>query len=172
MNAQHVPMHRDSQSCTIGFTGMKTLLNPKDKEEIIARLARMQPVSQRRWGRMSVPQMVCHLSDSFRGPMGERALSRARWFARGLTKWFALYFPRPWPKGFKTRPEIDQEIGGTPPGDFAADVRELRRLLDRFTRQPRDFEWHPHPVFGSMSDKDWQRWGYLHMDHHLRQFGA
>jgi uncharacterized protein DUF1569 len=151
---------------------MKTLLNLKDKEEITARLEQIQPTSQRQWGKMSAPQMVCHLSDSFRGPMGERRVTPAPWLARRLAKWFALYVPLPWPKGFRTRPEMDQQIGGTPPGEFAADMRELRRLLDRFTLQPKDFEWHPHPVFGSMSDKDWQRWGYLHMDHHLRQFGA
>ena len=151
---------------------MKTLLNSNDRQEILARLARIRPDSQRRWGKMSAPQMVCHLGDSFRGPMGEKTLSLASWFGRTATKWFALYVPFPWPHGVKTRPEMDQQIAGTPPGDFDSDVRELRRLMDRFTRHPRNFEWHPHPVFGAMSDKDWQRWGYLHMDHHLRQFGA
>jgi Protein of unknown function (DUF1569) len=29
----------------------------------------------------------------------------------------------------------------------------------------------PHPIFGPMTAKDWMRWGYLHADHHLRQFG-
>jgi hypothetical protein len=28
-----------------------------------------------------------------------------------------------------------------------------------------------HPFFGPMSREDWLRWGYLHADHHLRQFG-
>jgi hypothetical protein len=27
-----------------------------------------------------------------------------------------------------------------------------------------------HPLFGSMEHADWMRWGYLHTDHHLRQF--
>jgi hypothetical protein len=27
-----------------------------------------------------------------------------------------------------------------------------------------------HPFFGSMQHADWMRWGYLHADHHLRQF--
>jgi hypothetical protein len=26
-------------------------------------------------------------------------------------------------------------------------------------------------MFGPMTEKDWMRWGYLHADHHLRQFG-
>jgi hypothetical protein len=29
-----------------------------------------------------------------------------------------------------------------------------------------------HPFFGHMLCKDWTRWGYLHADHHLRQFGV
>jgi hypothetical protein len=27
-------------------------------------------------------------------------------------------------------------------------------------------------VFGRMSQAAWLRWAYLHMDHHLRQFGV
>jgi hypothetical protein len=29
-----------------------------------------------------------------------------------------------------------------------------------------------HPIFGPMSEAAWLRWGYLHADHHLRQFGG
>ena len=32
--------------------------------------------------------------------------------------------------------------------------------------------WPAHPFFGAMSSSAWLRWGYLHMDHHLRQFGV
>jgi hypothetical protein len=53
-----------------------------------------------------------------------------------------------------------------------SDLDELRHHLDRFSRQPRDFEFQPHPIFGQMTEKEWMRWGYLHMDHHLRQFGV
>jgi len=28
-----------------------------------------------------------------------------------------------------------------------------------------------HSLFGQMSYVDWMRWGYLHTDHHLREFG-
>jgi hypothetical protein len=41
---------------------MKTLLNRRDKEEIIARVQAVRPTSPRRWERMSAHQMVCHLT--------------------------------------------------------------------------------------------------------------
>jgi hypothetical protein len=78
----------------------------------------------------------------------------------------------PWPRGIVTVSEIDQQLGGTKPADFAADVAQLESLVELVTRQPRDFHWQPHPLFGAMSERAWLRWGYRHMDHHLRQFGA
>ena len=152
---------------------MKTLLNLKDKEEIAARLQAVGPSSPRRWGQMSAPQMVCHLSDGFRIYMGLKPASPARLpYPRSLVKWVALWAPMPWPKGFKAVPELDQQVGGTRPVEFDNDVLELRNLVDRFTRRPRDFQWQVHPQFGQMSEKEWMQLGYLHMDHHLRQFGA
>ena len=49
---------------------MKTLFNPKDKEEIIASVPTVRPTSPRYWGKMSTHHMVCHLSDGFRMYMG------------------------------------------------------------------------------------------------------
>jgi Protein of unknown function (DUF1569) len=152
---------------------MKTLLNVKDKEEIIARLQGVRPTSLRLWGKMSVHQMVCHLSDGFKMYMGLTPVSPVNVpYPGSLLKWVALWAPIPWPKGFNTAPELDQQVGGTLPVEFDNDVRELQRLVSCFTRQPRDVQWQVHPQFGKMSEKEWMRLGYLHMDHHLRQFGA
>lgn len=152
---------------------MKTLARQHDKTEILNRLKAVRPDSSRRWGRMSAHQMICHLSDAFRMGMGRKPVSHiATLPRRTMVKWIALYVPVPWPSGILTRPEIDQMAGGTTPVDFAADVAELEALLELVTAHPRNFDWDPHPIFGSMSDADWLRWGYLHMDHHLRQFGA
>ena len=152
---------------------MKTLARPYDKAEILRRLKEVRPESVRRWGRMSAHQMVCHLSDSLRMGTGHKPVSHATSrLHRTIVKWVALYLPLPWPGGILTRPEIDQEIGGTKPVDFAADVAELEALLELITAQTRSFDWHVHPIFGKMSDTAWLRWGYLHTDHRLRQFGA
>jgi hypothetical protein len=152
---------------------MKTLAHEQDVAEIQRRLKTITLQCQRRWGRMSVHQMICHLSDSFLAVTGRRPVSTATGpLQRTVIKWAALYVPLTWPTGYPTRPEIDQSIGGTRPGDFAADVALLEVLLSQFTTDTTCVEGQQHPIFGPMSRSAWMRWGYLHMDHHLRQFGC
>ena len=141
------------------------------KAEIEARLRRLQPDSSRLWGKMTAPQMVCHLNDSFLGVMGDKPAKIVRFSSWRLVKWIALYGPMHWPQGVKTRPEFEQGIGGTPPAEFDADIRILLTNVARFTHSPLAFEFRPHPLFGRMTERQWMRWGYLHCDHHLRQFG-
>ena len=151
---------------------MKSMARASDKAEIVRRLETVRPECTARWGRMSAHQMVCHLSDSFRHVTQQKQASPATSVLQAtIVKWIALYAPLRWPRGVPTRPEMDQEAGGTAPGDFAADLAELESLLEIVTTQSKDYAWPSHPLFGRMSEGAWMRWAYLHMDHHLRQFG-
>jgi len=152
---------------------VKTLENQADKHELLRRLATIHRESASRWGRMSASQMIAHLKDAFEMSMGLRRVSPVRVpYPRRVLQWTALWVPIPWPHGFPAAPELNQEVSGTPPQEFGADVRDLAALIERFTRRPPDFEWCPHPHFGAMSERGWMRLGYLHTDHHFRQFGA
>ena len=152
----------------------KSLSNPNDRAELLTRIERVRPDTPRKWGRMTAPQMICHLTDAFRGIMGERpspspAAAFPRWKQR-LIKLVAIHSPLPWPHGTPTLPHIDSERGGTRPRAFDADVAELVQAFERFaaghgTRGP-------HFAFGPLSAEEWARWGYRHVDHHLRQFGV
>src|ERR1700722_2141680 len=109
---------------------MKTLANVTDKAEIIARLATIGPLSQRRWGKMTAAQMICHLSDALRVSMGERAPKPIGGLAsRTVVKWAALWLPSKWPQGVKTVPECEAGVGGTPPAEMERDLAELHQLL-------------------------------------------
>ncbi len=152
---------------------MKALDQPECVRELGARLARMRPDTPRLWGKMTAPQMICHVSDAFLGVMGEKPMEVPCGFSMWpVIKYLALYAPMQWPKGVPTRPEFDQCAGaGTRPAQFESDVRSLIATMERFCRRPRGFEFRPHPLFKTMSERQWMRWGYLHVDHHLRQFG-
>jgi hypothetical protein len=154
-------------------TVLRTLDQPGPKQEILKRIVCLRPNLNQRWGKMNARQMVSHLNDSFVTVMGGRQVSIDPDFRfRGLVKWCGLYLPMHWPHDVPTRPEIDQELYGTPPGDFDLDRQMLVGLVDRFSRQPRDFTFDPHPIFLEMTEWQWMRWGWLHTDHHLRQFGV
>ncbi len=152
---------------------MRTLANPNDKIEILNRLRGVRPGSQRHWGRMTSHEMICHLTDAFHSCLGEREVRAAsRWIPRGPFRFAALWIPVPWPHGVKGPPEWDPKADGTHPGEFENDKKELKKLIERYAKRPQGFEWPAHPFFGRMPEADWMRLAYLHLDHHLRQFGA
>jgi prephenate dehydrogenase len=84
-------------------------------------------------------------------------------------KWMALRSGLRWPKNIQTVPELKKAITEHSEVEFAVLVRAVVESMEAVARGPR---YAPsHPMFGPMSAEDWMRWGYLHADHHLRQFG-
>jgi hypothetical protein len=150
---------------------VKTLSSLAVRQNISLRLKELSPEDRARWGLMTVDQMVCHLDDSYKVALGEKKASQATGLLqRTLLKRLALQAPMQWPKGVRTRPEIEQGKGGSVPIDFRQDLASLLSTLSRFCDElPRPCV--PHPIFGEMTAHNWMRWGYLHADHHLRQFG-
>jgi len=152
---------------------MAKLLDDEARRHVEVRVRQLRPDSVRQWGRMTPHQAICHLNDSFKLALDERPVTDAIGPLRPLIKFIALQLPLRWPKGrIKTRPEAEQGIGGTPPGDFEQDRGELLALMVRFCSAPDANYCAKHPIFGPMRAMHWRRWAYLHMDHHLRQFGV
>jgi hypothetical protein len=138
-----------------------------------ARVLRLRPDSVRQWGSMTPHQAICHMSDGLRMSLNERPVASVAGPLGPLIRFVALSLPVPWPRGrIRTVPEAEQGVGGTPPGDFDRDRTELVELIARFCAAPADGFCPTHPIFGAMTTDGWKRWGYLHMDHHLRQFGV
>jgi Protein of unknown function (DUF1569) len=77
----------------------------------------------------------------------------------------ALRLPAKWPHGVKTRPQVEQGVGGTAPLEFEQIACGCSLFLSDFAGSQQATA--THPVFGPMSRKEWLRWGYLHADHHL-----
>ena len=133
------------------------------------RIGNLTPNAERRWGRMTAHQMVCHLTDQLRVAFGEIPTQPIRGVLRyPLMKQFVIDV-MPWPKG---RVQAASEMFSTPPGVWQHDLTTLSQMLERFlTADPRS-EWPPHPQFGRMSGPLWGRLVCRHFDHHLSQFGC
>jgi hypothetical protein len=151
---------------------MGSRLDMASRASLEARVRRLRPDSVRQWGRMTPHQAICHMSDAFRMSLNERHVAPVDGRFPPLIRFVALTLPLPWPRGrIKTVREAEQGAGGTPPTDFERDRTELLELMTRFCTAGTDGLCPTHPVFGRMTTGAWKRWGYRHMDHHLRQFG-
>jgi hypothetical protein len=152
---------------------MKTVSAPEPRAQLIGRLQRLAPTAVARWGSLTAAEMLCHLGDSFESVLGVRLPPgpTPSGKARPLLKWLILYAPMPWPKGVKTRPGVDPHQQGTRPGDFQLDRARAIAGLDQLAAAPAGSLARVHFMVGPMSQKDWHRWAYKHVDHHLRQFG-
>lgn len=152
---------------------IKNLQNERDRAEIIRRLQTITNNTPGFWGKMTANQMICHLSDAFRGVTGEIKVAPTGTLSqRVVLKRMMLYLPPVTVQNYPTSPEINQEIGGTRPTNFDSDAAELKRLIAEFTDEKSDFTKWSHPFFGKLSRWEWSRWAYVHINHHLRQFGA
>jgi hypothetical protein len=150
---------------------MKTLRDSSVQREIRSRLASVTREDSARWGKMAVHQMMCHLRDACWVGLGEKKVAMvAIPMPRPVMKCLALQVPLQWPHGLKSPPEVAQDVDGTRPVEFESDRASLLAAMEQFCSEVRE-PCVPHPFFGSMSANDWWRWGYLHTDHHLRQFG-
>ncbi len=147
---------------------MRSMFDTACRSELLGRLRRMSPQARARWGRMTAPQMVMHLSDQMRHTLGdrpcERRPSRLSW---PIVRWLAIHW-LPWPKG---RIQGPPEAFSTPPSHWEADLASLEALVERFGASQQVKDWPEHALFGTMSVRDWGVFCYRHFDHHLRQFG-
>lgn len=148
---------------------MKTLAYEGDILEIRRRMESLTVSDCAEWGLMSVAEMVCHLREAFALGLGELIAKPVKapvpaW----VMKWVALRLPMRWPRNVPTVSELKQ--GNAPqPGVFEDDLAAALANVQRFVAAQDNRT--PHAILGSMKPAEWMRWGYLHTDHHLRQFG-
>jgi len=149
---------------------MKTLANECDLNELQQRYAALRGDEQPLFGTMSPGTAVCHVREAYRWALGGivGTVPYELPLPPSVLKRLALYGPMKWRTGLKTIRELEPGQPGTVPADFSADkagaLAEMQRFRDSIGTSA-------HAFLGPMTRADWLRWGYLHADHHLRQFG-
>ncbi len=151
---------------------MKSFCHRGDQVEIFDRLHHFRATDGPRWGRMYAGAMVRHLVESHEMAMRKFEVDRpAMSLLRGPHgRWLALGLPMQWGKSIPTLPELDIMRRGNYTVDFAAERLRLLGLIDEFCECSDKDLLAEHPLLGRFTRDDWMRWGYLHADHHLRQF--
>jgi hypothetical protein len=133
------------------------------------RIRSLRPDAQRRWGKMTASQMVCHLADQLRIALGQLPTQPIGEVLRYSPMKQLVIDVLPWPKG---RIQGPPEAFTSTPDRWEDDVAALLGLLDTFGGRGEQGTWAPHPNFGRMSGALWGRLTCRHFDHHLTQFGV
>lgn len=148
---------------------VKNLFEAPTYQEIIGRLNKLTPATQRQWGKMTVSQMLAHCKEAFKVPLTDKSM-KGYFFLSLIGPLFKkkLYSNKMWPHGLPTAPNfvIKDER------DFEKEKNELISLINRFHTEPGKVGRYPHPVFGKFTSEQWGKSMWKHLDHHLRQFGV
>lgn len=148
---------------------MRSLLTPADRAALLRRFHELRPDAPPRWGRMTAPRMLAHLSDQMRHTLGDARVAPRRGPLRlPLVRQLVMYW-LPWPHG---RVQGPPEAFRTQPTEWAADLTAFLALVDRFVAAETRVEWPDHAFFGPMTRRSWGYFCHRHFDYHLRQFGV
>ncbi len=149
---------------------MKTILDKSTRDELTARIHRINENSQRRWGKMTVWQMLKHCTSWDEWVLGTHKPKYKQSFPGILFGKLAL----------KSSVESDKPMQKNMPAGFLA-IKErdgdvnlqkqkwIERINEYAAYNNPDFI---HDFFGKMTTEQIGKFAYKHADHHLRQFGC
>jgi len=149
---------------------LKNLFDSKEREDLILRISKMKADMTPEWGKMNAHQTIVHLTDPLKAALGERPVQfeKSMFGVWPLNKLISQLLP--WPKGAPTSQDFIQGMKGTKPVDFEKDLESLKETIICFSSQERSVKFNMNPLFGKLSNDEWARTMWRHIDHHLRQF--
>lgn len=149
---------------------MKNLFEKETYDEIMVRLHKLTPQSERQWGKMNVSQMMAHCCAAFEVAQGDRVRKRGflGYLFGGMYKKKYVY-----ENSFKRNDPTDPTFVITDERDFQIERARLIKHIERFhLGGPEKVTKANHPFFGKMTPIEWAQLGYNHLNHHFKQFGA
>jgi hypothetical protein len=149
---------------------MTTLFDKAAFDEIISRIEKLSPQTQRLWGKMNVNQMLAHCSVGIQTATGEKFL-RSSLFLRIIGSLFKSMTTNDKPFSHGSPTHQGFIIGNT--DGFEKEKENLLNLLNKFhVGGESKCTDNPHAFFGRLAPRQWGSLMYKHIDHHLKQFNV
>ncbi|WP_413997623.1 DUF1569 domain-containing protein [Flavobacterium sp. W1B] len=148
---------------------MKSIYNKTHNLELIDRINKLKPESQAQWGKMNAAQMLSHCQGPIDVAFGDLKL-KPNFLIALLGKLFKnkILGAGEFKKSSPTAPQFIRKETI----DFEQSKKELIFKITQFSELgEKAIKSNKHPFFGEMSFEDWDRLQYMHLDHHLKQFG-
>jgi hypothetical protein len=120
---------------------------------------------------MTVDQGVHHLNLACGGGLGFYQLPDESYLtSRTVFRWIFVDWLNEQPRGLRLPKDfkipLDQHF------DFYDEQAKLKEIIEVASKATNNDAWQPHPLFGKMSAWEWGKLLQIHIDYHLRQFGA
>jgi len=149
---------------------MNSLFNEKESSAIISRINRLTPDSRSNWGKMNVSQMLAHCQEPLQIALGKKNLKRNLFgilFGRIAKK--KLVSDQPYKHSLPTAPSFIVKDERS----FEIEKTKLLQLVEEFTKGGEaGLTKEPHGFFGPLTNEEWDKSQWKHLDHHLQQFGV
>ena len=150
---------------------MKDIFDKTVSEGIINRIDALTPNSERKWGKMTVDQMLAHCNVTYELIYDSKVPK-----PKGLKKWMLKTFiknvvvnEKPYKKNGRTAPVflvINKKDFKTEKDRLHAYIRNTQELGSAY------FDNKESHSFGNLTKNEWNNMFYKHLDHHLSQFGV
>ncbi len=140
-------------------------------QELLSRINQLSPISQRRWGKMNVSQMLAHCCVPYEQLLGERNDGPNAMMKIVMR----LFFKGTMTNEIPYKPNLP-----TAPSFIIVDQRDFEKEKNRliaYVKQPLAlgetyFENKYQITLGNLNSTQWNNMLWKHLDHHLRQFGV
>jgi hypothetical protein len=148
---------------------MANIFDKNANRQILERLEKLTADTTPQWGKMTAPQMVLHAQKPLDVALGKLMLkSNLIGFLFGKMAKSSFLKNKGFGKNSPTAPQF--KITTDP--DFETEKKKLMEIVASFGEiGPSIIANKKHPFFGEMTEEEWGILQFLHLDHHLQQFG-
>lgn len=149
---------------------MTNIFDKQDNQDLLERFGKLTAGNRPLWGKMTVSQMLVHCQKPIEVVTGElRLKSGLLGFLFGKMAKNNFLKMKGFGKNAPTHPMF--RIRHEP--DFESEKQTLMAQVAAFAEKgTRIIATLKHPFFGPMTEEEWGMLMYLHLDHHLKQFGV
>jgi hypothetical protein len=144
------------------------LHDPAVRQGIRTRIQALSPTSTRKWGKMTIDQMLWHVNQALAQALGHIGSEPVKMPVPAVVLRF-MVLSVPWPKGSPTAPEL---VADAERRQFDVERMRCLELIETFAAKSIDEPWPVSGTLGRMTGRQWSRLEAKHLDHHLKQFGT
>lgn len=148
-----------------------SLTNVDVADAMIRRVGTLTALSQPQWGSMSSTQMLQHCRQVNQAILTGEISNRRPAIKERLLKFLILGFLGRLPKHAQQPLQLKQLASSEPLLSFETERDKLIETIRAFTGHSLP-DGLAHPVFGPLTSSECGYFSWIHLSHHLRQFGV